>query len=121
MQSGSPVVRVKGLLVMGYGCGHGGCFPLRGTAAEVRNQTDTERVAGVQAFHRAQIPGHFSQTLPEADAQEVHGQRMSVEISFSSCGLKHLQMIHCHLQYFRFLQLGRSLFLKSCWHQTTQL
>lgn len=82
MQSGSPVMRVEGLLMMGYGCGHGGRFPLRSAAAEVRNQADAERVAGVQTFHGAQIPRHFSQTLPKANAHEVHGQRMSIKISW---------------------------------------
>lgn len=65
-------MRVEGLLVMRHGRGHGGRFPLRGATAEVRNQADAEGVAGVQTFNWAQVSSHLCETLPKADAHEVH-------------------------------------------------
>lgn len=54
---------------------------LRGTAAEVGDEANAQRVTRVQSFHRAQIAGHFGETLAETDAHEVHGQRVEIEIT----------------------------------------
>lgn len=102
VEGGCPVVRVQGVVVVGHGGRHGGGFPLRGTGAQVRHESNAQRVGRVEAFHRAQVPRDFCQALPEANAHEIHGQGMSVKITFTSCRLQHLQMIYCHLQYFRF-------------------
>lgn len=81
VEGGCPVVRVQGVVVVGHGRGHGSSFPLRGTGAQVRHESDAQRVGCVETFHRSQVPRHFCQALPEADAHEIHGQGMSVKIT----------------------------------------
>lgn len=75
------MVRVQGVVVVGHGGGHGGGFPLGGTGAQVRDESNAQGVRRVKAFHRSQVPRNFCQALPEANAHEIHGQRMSVKIT----------------------------------------
>ncbi|VCX42767.1 unnamed protein product, partial [Gulo gulo] len=51
-----PVVRVQGVVVVGQRGRHGRRLPLRGTRAEMRDQSHPQGVGGVQALHGAQIP-----------------------------------------------------------------
>lgn len=74
VEGGCPVVRVQRVVVVSHGGGHGSRFPLRGAGAEMGHQSDTQRVRGVEAFHRCQVPRNFSQALPEANAHKIHGQ-----------------------------------------------
>lgn len=83
MQGGGPLVRVQGVRVMRHGGRHGGSLPLGGASAEVGNQAHAQRVTGVQALHRAEVPGRFRQTLPEPDAHEIHGEGVDIEVA---CG-----------------------------------
>lgn len=81
VEGGCPVVRVQGVVVVGHGGRHGSSFPLRGTGAQVRHESDTQGVGRVETFHRRQVPRDFCQALPEADAHEIHGQGMSIKIT----------------------------------------
>lgn len=81
VKGGCPVVRVQGVVVVGHGGGHGGGFPLRGTGAQVRHESNAQGVRCVETFHRSQVPRDFCQALPEANAHEIHGQGMSVKIT----------------------------------------
>ncbi|KAJ7401867.1 hypothetical protein BTVI_91958 [Pitangus sulphuratus] len=76
-----PVVRMQGVVVVGHGGGHGSSFPLRRTGAQVRHESNTQRVRCVETFHRSQVPCDFCQALSEADAHEIHGQGMSIKIT----------------------------------------
>lgn len=76
------------------------------TGRQVGQQPGAQGVATVQTLHRAQVTGHLRHTLPEAQRQEVQRQSLSVKVTFSSCGLKHLQMVHCHLKDLGLLQFS---------------
>lgn len=82
VEGGCPVVRVQRVVVVvDHGGGHGSSFPLRGTGAQVRHESNAQGVGCVETFHRSQVPRDFCQALPEADAHEIHGQGMSVKIT----------------------------------------
>lgn len=56
-------------------------LPLAGVVVEVRDQTQAQRVGGVQALDDAQVAGRLGQALPEAQAAVVHRQGVSVKIT----------------------------------------
>lgn len=88
------------------GHGEGGGVTLGDAGGEVGEEAGAQRVAGVQALHGGQVTGNLCHTLPETQRQEVQSQSVGVEISFPSCSLQHLQMIHSHLQNLCFLQFS---------------
>lgn len=82
VESGCPVVRVQGVVVVvDHRGGHGSSFPLRGAGAQVGHESNSQRVGCVETFHRSQVPRDFCQALPETDAHEIHGQGMGVKIT----------------------------------------
>lgn len=82
MKGGGPVVWVQSVVVVGHGGGHGCGLSLGGARAEMGDQAHAQGICGVQALHRAQVPGHLRQALSEADAHEVHGKSVGVEVAW---------------------------------------
>lgn len=104
------------------------------TVGEVRDEAGPDGVRGL-ALQGAEVPHHFPDTLPKAQGPIVDRQSSGVKVSckktafqqsesrqrshrrtkaaltFSSHGVKQLEVIHCHLQDLCLFQLGGTLIM----------